>query len=47
MKWICRIAAAPLLLRALIAMCIFSVAPAWSSALHKRWWLCALLSVLG
>ena len=47
MKWVRRVAAAPLLLLALIAMCIFSVASAWSSALQQRRWFYALLSVLG
>lgn len=35
------------LVPALLAMCIFSVASAWTSALQQRWWLYALLSVLG
>jgi len=38
-----RFVAAPLLL----AMCIFSDASAWTSALQQCWWLYAALSVLG
>ena len=32
---------------ALLAMCVFSVASAWSAALQRRWWLHAALALLG
>jgi hypothetical protein len=32
---------------ALLAMCVFSVASAWTAALQLRWWLHAALALLG
>jgi hypothetical protein len=32
---------------AVLAMCVFSVASAWSAALQRRWWVYALLALLG